>query len=369
MLRSDEGGARLDSMQEKLLDLYTDYLISSFGQVTATGLSRLLDGVVSHDQITRFLASEEKRSADLWRIAKPLVRQIESDTGVIVIDDSIEEKEYTDENELICWHWDHSKGRNVKGINFLSALYVTAQGAVPVAFDLVAKVEAYVDEKSGNLRRKSSISKNERYRSLLRVCVHNQIKFRYVINDSWYSSSDNMKMIKRDLKKEFVMPLKSNRKVALSLEEKRRGQYHAVSLLESPVDVTREVWLEEVPFALLLTKQVFINEDLSEGILYLVTSDLTLSFDQIQKLYQRRWSVEEYHKSLKQNVSLEKSPTRTPTTQRNHLFASLCAYLKLESLKWKTRMNHFALKSKIYQSALKAAYKELVKLNPQPLAA
>lgn len=356
-------------MQEKLLDLYTDYLISSFGQVTATGLARLLDGEVSHDQITRFLASEPKRSAALWRIAKPLVRSIESDSGVIVIDDTIEEKEYTDENELVCWHWDHSKGRNVKGINFLSALYVTDQGALPVAFDLVTKVEAYVDEKTGNLRRKSSISKNERYRSLLRVVVHNQIKFRYVINDSWYSSSDNMKMIKRDLRREFVMPLKSNRKVALSKEQKMSGQYMAVSLLELPAETASEVWLEEVPFPLHLTKQVFINEDLSQGILYLVTSDLTLSSDHIQKLYQRRWSVEEYHKSLKQNASLEKSPTRTPTTQRNHLFASLCAYLKLESMKWRTKLSHFALKSKIYQSALKAAYKELVKLNPQPLAA
>lgn len=362
-------GARLDSMQEKLLDLYTDYLISSFGQVTATGLSRLLDGAVSHDQVTRFLSSEPQRSADLWRVAKPLVRQMESDSGVIVIDDSIEEKQFTDENELICWHWDHSQGRNVKGINFLSALYVTDQGAVPVAFDLVAKEHAYVDEKTGNLRRKSSVSKNERYRSLLRIVVHNQVKFGYVINDSWYASADNMKMIKRDLKKEFVMPLKSNRKVALSLAAKERGQYQAVSSLELPVDETREVWLEEVPFALSVTKQVFINEDLSEGTLYLVTSDLTLLYDQMQKLYQRRWRIEEYHKSLKQNAALEKSPTRTPTTQRNHLFASLCAYLKLESMKWRTKLNHFALKSKIYQSALKAAYKELVNLNPQPLAA
>lgn len=356
-------------MQEKLLDLYTDYLISSFGQVTATGLARLLDGEVSHDQITRFLASEPKRSADLWRIAKPLVRSVESESGVIVIDDSIEEKEYTDENELICWHWDHSKGRNVKGINFLSALYVTAQAALPVAFDLVTKIEAFVDEKTGNLRRKSSFSKNERYRSLLRVVVHNQVKFRYVINDSWYSSSDNMKMIKRDLHKEFVMPLKSNRKVALSKERKASGQYQAVSQLQLPVEATLEIWLEEVGFPLLLTKQVFINEDESEGTLYLVTSDLTLPFDHIQQLYQRRWSVEEYHKSLKQNASLERSPTRTTTTQRNHLFSSLCAYLKLESLKWQTKLNHFALKSKIYQSALKAAYSELVKLHPQPLAA
>jgi hypothetical protein len=243
--------------------------------VTATGLARLLGGQVSHDQITRFLAGEPKTSAALWRIAKRFVRQVESDDGVIVIDDSIEEKAYTDENELVCWHWDHSTERSVKGINFLSALYVTEQAALPVAFDLVTKTEHYVDKKTGKPKRRSSISKNERYRLLLRVCVHNQLKFRYVVNDSWYASADNMKLVKRDLKRDFVMPLKCNRKVALSQAEKGRGQYVAVSDIALPADATREVWLEEVGFPLLLTKQVFTNEDGSTGTLYLVTSDLT----------------------------------------------------------------------------------------------
>jgi hypothetical protein len=37
-----------------------------------------------------------------------------------------------------------------------------------------------------------------------------------VVNDVWHASSDNMKMVKRDLRRDFVMPLKCNRKVALS---------------------------------------------------------------------------------------------------------------------------------------------------------
>src|SRR5215210_157471 len=101
-------------MDKSLLDLYTDYLISSFGQTTATGLSQLLGGELSHDQITRFLASQAKTSADLWRAVKPLVRQIERDDAVLIIDDIIEEKPYADENDLVCWHFDHSKQRNVK---------------------------------------------------------------------------------------------------------------------------------------------------------------------------------------------------------------------------------------------------------------
>lgn len=356
-------------MSKPLLDLYTDYLISSFGPTTATGLARLLDEQVSHDQVTRFLASPEKTSADLWRIVKPLVRQVESDDGVLIVDDSIEEKPYTDENELICWHWDSSQQRQVKGINFLTALYQVGEVALPVAFDLVTKTEEYIDPNTGRRKRRSTITKNARYRMRLAICVHNQMKFRYVINDVWYASADNMKFIVHVLKKHFVMPLKENRKVARSEADKQRGQYVAVNRLDLPEGTTREIWLEEVDFPLLLVNQVFTNEDGSTGTRYLVTSDLTLSYDRITALYHRRWSVEVYHKSLKQNASLEKSPTRTETTQRNHLFASLCAYIKLERLKLSTHPNHFALKSKIYLSALRSAYAELVKLNPPPLTA
>ena len=356
-------------MNKSLLDLYTDYLISSFGQTTATGLARLLEGQVSHDQVTRFLASPAKTSAELWRVVKPLVRSVEGDDGVLIVDDSIEEKPYTDENELICWHWDQSQQRNVKGINFLTALYQVGEVALPVAFDLVTKTEEYVDPKTGRRKRRSAITKNARYRMLLSLCVHNQVRFRYVLNDVWYASADNMKFIVHVLKKHLVMPLKENRKVALSLQDKQRGQYVAVNTLDLPAGTTRQVWLEEVDFPLLLVKQVFTNEDGSTGTRYLVTSDLTLNHDRITALYHRRWSVEVYHKSLKQNASLEKSPTRTETTQRNHFFASLCAYIKLECLKLSTGLNHFALKSKIYLSALQSAYAELVKLKPQPLAA
>ena len=96
-------------MDDQLLDLYTDYLISSFGLVTATGLSSLVDGSVSHDKITRFLASKPRTAADLWRIVKPFVRQMQRPEGVMIIDDSIAEKPSSDENDIVCWHYDHAR--------------------------------------------------------------------------------------------------------------------------------------------------------------------------------------------------------------------------------------------------------------------
>ena len=107
---------------DKILDLYSDYLISSFGQTTATGLSALLGGQISHDRIRRFLAGPMQTSVDLWQRVKPHIRAIQRDDGVLILDDRIAEKPYTDENARICWHYDHSLDRMVKGINFLTAL-------------------------------------------------------------------------------------------------------------------------------------------------------------------------------------------------------------------------------------------------------
>jgi len=84
------------------------------------------------------------------------------------------------------------------------------------------------------------------------VAVHNQVKFRYVLNDLWFASADNMKYVKTTLKKDFIMPLKSNRKVALSENGNRSGRYAAVGTLDLPENTTGEVWLETVPFPVLL---------------------------------------------------------------------------------------------------------------------
>lgn len=354
-------------MDKELFDLYTDYLLSSFGKATATGLSALMDGTVSHDQVTRSLAGQERTSADLWQYVKPLVRKVQSPDGVIIIDDSIEEKPSTDLSELICSHWDHAHSRYVRGINFLTALYqVEDRGhcwSLPVGFDLVKKTETVIDKKTGKEKKQSKQTKNERYRELLKACVANRVPFRYVLNDVWYASAENMRFIKSELKKEFIMPLKSNRKVAPSRGDKARGRYTAVETLDLGEGAVREIYLEGVEFPLSLVRQVFTNGDGSTAVLYLVTSDTTLTYERITTIYKRRWKVEEYHLSLKQNASLAQSPTKTETTQTNHFFASLCAYVKLEALKHRTDLNHFALKSKLYLAALKSAFAELQRLK------
>jgi hypothetical protein len=329
----------------------------------------LLNGEISYDRVQRFLSKEHKTGKDLWLPVKPYARQIQSDDGVIILDHSIAEKPHTDENDIIAWHYDHTKGYSVKGINFITALYHVGDISLPVNYQLVEKTEFYIDKKTGKEKRRSPVTKNLYYRHMLRQVKQNKIPFRYVLNDVWFASADNMMFVKHELERDFVMPLKTNRKVALSLEDKKQDRYARVDKLAIEPDTVLTIYLEGVDLPLHLVKQIFTNGDGSIGILYLVISDLDLTYDAITTIYKKRWNVESYHKSLKQSALLAKSPTKTITTQSNHYFASVCAYIKLEMLKVATKTNHFALKAKLYINVLRSAFQTVDTLQPIRLAA
>ena len=364
---------------EKLLDFYTDYLISSTSQTSATGLSRLSDNTISHDSITRFLSNNHFDSKSLWTSVKPLVREHENINACLVFDDCIIEKQYTDENSLICWHWDHAKGRSTKGINLLSAFYVTQKDGqteslrLPIMFELILKTILYCIVKTKRETRKSPVTKNELMHIMIQQCIHNQLIFKYILADSWFASTDNMHFI-QSKKKLFIFDLQDNRLAILAdnATEKpnKKTQWINIKSLDIPDNTPIKVWLKDMDFPVLVNKQIFKNENgKTMGVRFLVSNDFSLTDEDFTTIYKKRWSVEEYHKSLKQNVGVAKSPTRTVTTQTNHLFCSILAYVKLEKLKLKTKLNHFELKAKIYIKALKAAYAELINIKGQAMPA
>ena len=347
-------------MIDPLLDLYSDYLISSFSYTTATGLSTALDGSVSHDKITRFLSDHEPDNRELWKQIKPLVRQVETDDGVVVIDNSIIHKPYTDQNDLIAYHFDHTVGRSVKGIDLVSMLYVTDKGNIPLFLNPIKKPIKYTDIKTGRERRKADVEVNDVVRQNLTTLTHKrQVKYKYVLADIWFACKETMEHIKLKLKKDFIMPLKHNRLVRLDLESK----YCSLSSLPMTEGTVTKIYLKGLSFPILFSKIIFTNEDQSTGELYLVSSDLTLKSDSMLKLYKKRWSIEEYHRTLKSYVGVAKSPTKTVTTQVSHIFASVHAYLKLEHLKLATKLNHTALKTKLYVKALQTSMAELKQLQ------
>ena len=176
-------------MDKKLLDIYSDYLIAQNQYATAIGLSELLDGQISHDKISRFLNSKEASSNDLWGYIKPEIRRIEQATGgVLILDDTIEEKSYTDENEIICWHYCHAKNRCIKGINLLSCLIRYGEISLPIACEAICKTCIFVISKLKRRREDLQSTKMRCLEPLLRRQKKNEVIFDYVLADNWFGA-------------------------------------------------------------------------------------------------------------------------------------------------------------------------------------
>src|SRR5512147_1335819 len=349
-------------MNQELLELYTDYLISTFGAATATGLSEMVSGAISHDRVTQFLSKREYTSRDLWLQVKKVVREVERDDAVLIFNDTIQQKPWTDESELICWHFEHGQHRTVKGMNLLNALYHSGGVSIPVDFRLIRKPLQFCDVVTRQVKRVSAVTKNQLLQEMFLRCVPTRLKFRYVLMDSWFAAKDNFELILAQ-GKHFVAVLKDNRLVALNAADKQQGRLVRVDSLRLADKQAVRGWLKGFDPEILLVGRVFTNKDGSTGRLSLVCSDLTCDGEWVTDLHQKRWKVEDYHKSLKSNAALAKSPTRILRTQQNHVFMTIYAVFKLECLKITHKLNHFALRAKLYVKALQQAFSKLTRLK------
>ena len=109
---------------------------------------------------------------------KKKVREVEQDDGVIIFDDTLSEKPYSEESGLVNWHWDHSKGRSIKGINILNMLYSVLDMGIPIGFEIVKKEVKQTDPGTGKTKRKSEQNKNKQMRKLLEQAVNNKVVFK-----------------------------------------------------------------------------------------------------------------------------------------------------------------------------------------------
>jgi hypothetical protein len=131
--------------------------------------------------------------------------------------------------------------------------------------------------------------------------------YRYLLADSCgsppgYASAQNMNFV-LSLNRHFLFALESFRTVALSEEDRAGGKFQALDSLTFPDKEPLKVYLRSVKQAVRVVRQIFIvsanrNKDGSQGILYLVSSDISLNYQQISTIYKRSgrrlpWKVEE----------------------------------------------------------------------------
>lgn len=205
-------------------------------------------------------------------------------------------------------------------------------------------------------------------REMLQVCVQNKVLFRFVLFDIWFSSKENMCHIHETLKKEFVCALKSNRLVAVSAKDHQAKRFTPIEGLPWLEETVFTDWLKDVPFPVCFVHQVFINNDGSTG--FSIWPAVTqLDAEGYSLDLSKTMAVEVFHccacfaKSLKQNAALGKASVHRVVTQNNHIFTVLYAAFKLECLKIKQHLSHFALRARLYLKATHIAFDELQALK------
>jgi hypothetical protein len=121
-------------------NLYVDYLLSGSSVISAVDLSIVVDGRCGHDQVSRLLASGEVNDKTLYLKAMRFIGQKQVKALVTVsIDDSIQAKLYCEVNGVVNWHYDHTLGWCVKGINFVSVPWSDEEVSVPSSLKIMER--------------------------------------------------------------------------------------------------------------------------------------------------------------------------------------------------------------------------------------
>lgn len=97
-------------------------------------------------------------------------------------------------------------------------------------------------------------------REMISQAIKNGLQFKYVLGDSWFASVENMSFIQKK-KKFFIFDMQSNRLAATAAEDRRQGRWTSINQLEIPDHHPVKVWLKDLGFPVLMTKQIFTNKD------------------------------------------------------------------------------------------------------------
>jgi DDE family transposase len=309
---------------------YIDFLIATPKVYSCTEAARVQpdedDAPASHDSFTRLLQRLEPSSEVLWEESR---HQVSCSTGILVLDDSTLDKPYARKMELVSRHWSGKHKDVVSGINLITLLWSDGDRHIPCDYRIYDKVS-------------DGLTKNDHFQQMLAKAQERGFAPRCVVFDSWYSGIDNLKLI-RSFGWIWLTRLKENRQVNAD----RRGN-RAVREVEI-ADTGTVVHLKEYGLVKVF-KIVATDGDID----YWATNDLQMSELTRVKYAQEAWTIENFHRGIKQFSGIERCQARSRRAQRNHIGLSLRAFLRLEVHGYKQGISWFEAKTSIIREAVRA---------------
>jgi putative transposase len=312
----------------KVTDLdYINFLVAAPKVVSCTEAARVQPPGprrAAHDALTRLLHRLDPDTTPLWREAE---QHLDRQSGLLILDDTRLDKPYAQQIELVHRHWSGKHHQVVSGINLLTLLWSDGEDAIPCDYRLFDKP---VD----------GLTKNAHFPTMLEIAHTRGFRPHYVAFDRRYSSLANLKAI-RALGWHWLTRLKANRLVNPDDTGNRALSECAIR------EAGTRVHLKGYGFIL-----VFRIDTADGDTEYWATSELTMTMDERERVANQVWTIETYHRGLKQYCGVEGCAARKARAQRNHIGWAIRAFLRLEHHRITTGSSWFETKLAIIRPAI-----------------
>jgi hypothetical protein len=308
---------------------YINFLIATQKAYSCTEAERVqqtTESAAAHDAINRLLHRLEPEPDELWQEAKAYV---ELEQGIVVVDDTMLDKWYAKQMELVSRQWSGKHKRVVQGINLTSLLWSDGDKHIPCDYRLYEKA---VD----------GATKNDHFRAMLTTAKQRGFKPKCVAFDSWFSALANLKLI-ASYGWIWLTRLKRNRLVNPDQTANRPIGEVAIAATGTVVHLKGYGFIQ-------VFKMVAPDGDID----YWATNDLQMGPLQRQQWAEFEWSIEEYHRGLKQCCGVEKAQVRSSRAQRNHVGLAIRAFLRLEIHWFNTGISWYDSKISIVREAVRS---------------
>ncbi|MFD1599226.1 IS701 family transposase [Halobellus rarus] len=247
-----------------------------------------------------------------------------SKDSYIILDDTITEKA-GDEVPGVGRFYDHAEGDTVWGQDLIYVFYADDKTAYPLTFRLYEQHDDEDDDHD---------TKYDLAREIVTELEEEVgVPADTYLFDSWFAHDSGLPDHIESYNKDWIGPLRSNRKVTYAGEELRVDALaERIDTVERDVnDDTYHIWTKKFPVSQLGDVKLVIagketDEDEENPVKYLATNKIDAPTEHVIRSYGMRWHIETFFEDSKQNLGLGECEMQIDEGASRHWHLLMAAY-------------------------------------------
>jgi hypothetical protein len=333
----------MNAKKERVTRLdYCQYLLVSQINYTLTNYADHTEQF-SHDMANRYLAGDEIRPRLVWENVESQV--IPSAYGFFVFDDTVLDKSFSRQIELVRRQYSGNAHGIIKGIGVVTCVYVNPET------DQFWIIDYRIYDPDGDGK-----TKIDHVLDMLRNGVYQkQLPFWAVLMDTWYATKEIMLQVEQ-WGKIYYCPLKDNRQVDDSGGTQPYRRIDRLDWTETELQQGKLLKIKGFPanhkvkaFRVVLSTQ---RTD------YVVTNEIAQdNVAVVQDVCGFRWKVEQFHRETKQVTGIEGCQCRKARIVRNHIGCAILVWVRLKQVAHQTQRTVYRVKHELLDDYLRQQLK------------